>query len=192
MSNETAGFNLVRGIVEDTSIGTVGANYFIILALVAVCCLLVSPRKPSNMKTLMFPMIVGFIGAGFKVPTLYLGITGIIFIMDILTFKGVGDIIEAVSTKITSVGSDVEYIRDRPLRKMRKDIERESISLKRRKLFDDSPELKNIRRLNKQSTSNSVLPIERSMRLVEKSKKRFSDEYYYKRNKAKKGLEVDE
>ena len=117
-------FTWIQDILQGFNLFQSGTSYLVIMAMILVACLLISPRKPSNIKVLAFPMSIGFTLIGLKVPLLFLGLGAIIFIMETLSMQTIGNMFEAVGQKIGEATGTRETLRTRKYLKEIKPKER--------------------------------------------------------------------
>lgn len=133
-------FDWIIGIIQGINVFRIGTNYIAILILVLIACLLVSPRKPSNIKILAFPMMVGFTIIGLKVPLIFLGIGALIFVLETLSLQSIGNMIEAVGQKVSEIRGIVPITKgereERDIRKWKREIGKVKLE-KQRKGYEE-------------------------------------------------------
>lgn len=129
-------FDWIIEIIQGINVFRTGTNYVALLILVLVACLLVSPRKPSNIKILAFPMMIGFTIIGLKVPLIFLGLGALIFVMETLSLQAIGNMIESVGQKISEIREIIPITRrdkeDRGLKKWKREVEKGKLEKQRR------------------------------------------------------------
>lgn len=103
-----------------------GTSYIITLAMVLITCLIISPKKISNMKVLALPVMIGFTIVGFSVPLLYLGIASIIFVMETLSLQAIGGLVSGAVQRITEATEIPEIRRTKKYMKEIRPLERRS------------------------------------------------------------------
>ena len=106
-------FDWIFGIIKGVNILEAGTNYLVALGIVFVTAILISPRKMSNIKVLALPLMIGYSLIGLEIPLMFMVVGGIVFTMDILSTKGIGDMIEGMRQKVSEVRAIPEMRRER-------------------------------------------------------------------------------
>lgn len=115
-------FGNILESVEKINIFQGGTNYLVVIGIVLISAILISPRKMSNIKVLALPLMVGYAIIGLKIPLMFMVLAGIVFVMEVLTTKGIGDTIEVMRQRISDIAELPERFRERKIGRTEKGI----------------------------------------------------------------------
>lgn len=186
-------FETVLGGIGDINLFQGGTNYLVVLLIVFVSAILISPRKLSNIKVLALPLMVGYTIIGLKVPLLFLVLGGVVFVMEIMTTKGFGETIEAVSQRANELISIPEKIREKRVGRSEKDIAKA-----KRESEIRASKMKGLIPFRKGVSISDVMDlkekerVDKILKMKSKTKRDDAIEKLYKRLEKKKYWEVDE
>lgn len=96
-------FDWIQQIVQGVSPFQAGTNFVVTLVIALIICIGISPRKPKNIITLLFPVMVGLTSIGLRVPLLFLVPGAIVFVMDVLSLNVIGGLIDTVGQSVSNV-----------------------------------------------------------------------------------------
>ncbi len=175
-------FDWIIEIIQGVSFFRAGTNYVLLLLMVLVVCVLISPRKPSNVKVLAFPVMIGFTVIGLPIPLLFLGLGAIVFVMETLSLQAIGGVFEAVGQKITDIRQRIPLLKSEreaiKLRGMREEIQKEKVYKSVRKArgeplsMTDAIMMSDMTRSKKDRTMVDRI---RQRKLLEEERRRFFD-----------------
>lgn len=117
-------WNAILGSIQGINVFQHGTNYIPIGFLLLITMIMISPRNLSNMKVLLLPLMVGFATMGIHIPLLFLVLAGVLFVIENLSTKGIGNFIEIATQEINKVISIPERIREKRTVRTEKDIVR--------------------------------------------------------------------
>lgn len=119
MTDVTTGTNMIAQVFTQQSLFGSGLGYVITFLTIGICAIAMSPRKAGNIKTLAFPLGVGFRLIGLNIPMVFLAVLGVLFVVDTLSLPTIGNITEAVTTRAVETFSGTERLKRRKERIVR-------------------------------------------------------------------------
>lgn len=184
-------FNWFFELIKSINLFDIGTNYLVVIGIVLISALMISPRKLSNIKVLALPLMLGYSVVGLHVPLLFMVLGGVVFAMEILTTKGVGEVIESVSQKVSELRGLPAEFRERRTSKREKTI---SDAKRERGILE--AERSGLIPFRKGTTISDVLDEserKKILKLKSKTKRDNALDNYFRRMKEKKKYwEVDE